>query len=253
MSPASTPQQAGRGPALGLLTRAPEPGRAKTRLAAGLNDRAAAQLAEAFLLDVAAAARAGAWTPVLFVDPPAARASLATLTGITRAKAQGPGEIGARMLAAARALETERFGPLLLIGSDIPTLTPRRLQEAFAALEGADIVFGPAEDGGYYLVGMHRPVPALFEAAALRWGESDVLAASERVARLAGLTSVRIASELDIDTVADLERLCERWHELEEAGQVPFHTERALQALQSRTAARLSPVRRTDKRTRAES
>ena len=237
-----------RGPALGLLTRAPEPGHAKTRLAAELSEDAAAQLARAFLLDVAAAARGGDWTPVLFVDPPAARDSLTTLTGISEARAQPPGDIGARMLAAARALDRDGFSPLLLIGSDIPTLTPRRLQEAFGALERADIVFGPAEDGGYYLVGMHRAVPALFQAATLRWGESTVLAASERAARSVGLTSERVAPELDIDTLADLQRLCGRWPELERAGGAPRCTGRALQALQG-TGLRLLPfVPRTDRR-----
>jgi rSAM/selenodomain-associated transferase 1 len=222
-----------------MLARWPAPGRGKRRLAAAVGDDEAARLALAFLRDAArAVVTAELWRPVLFVEPSSAVVEAAARTGITEARAQGDGHIGLRMLDAARALEGEGHSPLLLVGADLPLLAPRHLHHALRALRRADVVFGPVEDGGYYLVGMHRVQPALFDDPSLSavWGGPGVLDASERLARSLGLSTARIAPELDVDTAADLDRLLERLAALE-PGDRPRHTAAALGFESARGAA----------------
>ncbi len=222
-----------RGAAVALMTRAPRPGEGKSRLAAAVGEEAAARLAGAFLLDAAAAVTGGGdWHPTLFVEPADAVPELAALTGIEDARPQASGDIGLRMLAVAAELERERYAPIVIVDSDVPTLAPHHPRDALGVLRRRDVVFGPAEDGGYYLVAMWRAQPALFTDAGIEWGGSEVLLRLERVARLAGLSSGRIAPERDIDTAADLERLRERIALLERRGEaVPRHMAAALAEL----------------------
>jgi len=85
----------------------------------------------------------------------------------------------------------------LLVGSDCPRLEPRHLREAEAALEENDLVFGPAQDGGYYLVGWRRVLPSLFEP--IPWGSGEVLEVSLRRAAEYGVTSVLLETLPDVD------------------------------------------------------
>ena len=244
----SSARTAGQGPAVGLLTRAPQPGLAKTRLAAAIGDQAAARLAEAFLLDVASVVRGGGWRPTLFVEPGAAVSEVATLVGISDARPQAEGSIGRRMLAAATTLEGEGYAPVILVGSDIPTLRPSHLGEALSALERIDVVFGPAGDGGYFLVGMRRVAPAIFDDAAVPWGRDGVLAAAERLAEREGLRTARISAEHDVDTPADLERLRARCAALAREGQAPAYTAAALAAIRPLLSAEPRGPRRREER-----
>lgn len=225
-----------RGPAVALMSRDPRPGHTKSRLTAAVGTEAAARLAEAFLLDIASAVRsAEAWHPVIFVEPPDAVARLATLTGIDDARQQTAGDIGLRMLAVASELDSDGFRPIVIVGADIPTLRATRLHQALRALRRADVVFGEAEDGGYYLVGTWRPRPALFDDAEIEWGGPAVLATSERIAHRAGLDTGRLPPERDIDTADDLDWLRDRLAELELRGEpVPAHTAAAMAALPER-------------------
>ena len=94
----------------------------------------------------------------------------------------------------------------MLIGSDLPTLPSSHLSAAFEALEaGADLVLGPADDGGYYLIGMSRPTPAVFEGIA--WGSARVLQATRAAAAAPGLRVHEIAPWYDVDTAEDLARV----------------------------------------------
>ena len=224
-----------RGPAAGLMSRAPEPGRTKSRLAASIGHEAAARLAEAMLLDAAATVRAAeGWHPVLLVEPAAAADELAARTGLEDARAQARGDIGRRMHAAFDALAGDGFAPVAIVGADIPMLTAGHLAAARAALREADVVFGPAADGGYYLAAMWEPEPALFEDRSLEWGGSRVLATSERVAQALGLRTARLTMERDIDTIEDLAWLRARLAALDGRGEpVPRHTAEALRRLGS--------------------
>lgn len=113
--------------------------------------------------------------------------------------AQGTGDLGARM---ARALRAQPPGPVCVIGGDIPGVQPRHISQAFQALGAADAVFGPATDGGYWLVGLHRTrVPAtLFQG--VRWSTEHALADS--ITSLGGASVALAATLQDVDTSADL-------------------------------------------------
>ena len=217
------------------MSRAPEPGRTKSRLAASIGHEAAARFAEAMLLDAAAAVRvAEGWHPVLLVEPAAAADQLAARTGLEDARAQACGDIGRRMHAAIEALAGDGFAPVALVGADIPMLTAGHLAAARAALREADVVFGPAADGGYYLVATWEPAAALFEDRSLEWGGWRVLATSERVAQALGLRTARLTMERDIDTIEDLAWLRGRLAAFEGRGElVPRHTAEALRRLGS--------------------
>ncbi|MXY98874.1 MAG: DUF2064 domain-containing protein, partial [Gemmatimonadetes bacterium] len=101
--------------------------------------------------------------------------------------------------------------PVVLVGTDIPALAAAQVEAALDALaSGSDAVFGPAADGGYYLLALRRlrddHEAALFSPA-IPWGGPDVLARSEAAAASAGLRAARIETLRDIDTAADLAAL----------------------------------------------
>ncbi|HUX26362.1 MAG TPA: TIGR04282 family arsenosugar biosynthesis glycosyltransferase [Burkholderiales bacterium] len=192
-----------------IFAKAPTPGQVKTRLIPALGGSGAAELQRRLIertLRTAAAARLGA--PELWCAPGPDDpffASCADKHGV-RLQPQGAGDLGIRM---ARALDSalESDSPALLIGCDCPALTPDYLCEAAAALAaGNDAVFGPAEDGGYVLVGVARRLSAhLFEDIA--WGTATVM--QETRARLArGNWRWReLALLWDLDRPEDLPRL----------------------------------------------
>jgi rSAM/selenodomain-associated transferase 1 len=224
-----------RGPAVGIVTRYPELGVGKTLLASAIGAEAAFELARAMLLDVCAAVRGAALChPTVFVEPADAIDAAATLTAIPDVRAQVSGDIGARMLSASTSLASDGYAPVILVGSDLPLLDPPRIHHALRALRRADVVFGPASDGGYYLVGMHRPQAAIFEDATVQWSGPEVLAASVGVAQAAGLDYGLLPDSFDVDTADDLERLREELARRELAAEpVPQHTAAALGRLES--------------------
>jgi rSAM/selenodomain-associated transferase 1 len=115
---------------------------------------------------------------------------------------QCDGDLGARMLAAL----TVANGAALVIGTDCPALTAAHLHEAADALRhGADVVVLPAEDGGYVLIGMSLPQPALFSD--MRWSTPDVMAETRRRLAAHGLTWREPATLWDLDVPDDLARL----------------------------------------------
>lgn len=197
---------------LTVLAKAPVPGRAKTRLIPALGEDGAAALAER-LLDLALdqALAAGFDTVELCVTPDADHPAVqrqAARPGL-RLSLQGEGDLGARM---ARALDRALAGGAagaLLIGTDAPALDAARLRAAAQALAQADAVTVPAHDGGYALIGLRRPAPALFEGMA--WSTAGVLAATRARAAAAGLRLAELAPLHDIDEPADLVHLPPGW------------------------------------------
>ncbi|MEL7488850.1 MAG: DUF2064 domain-containing protein, partial [Pseudomonadota bacterium] len=132
---------------------------------------------------------------VLAVDPPTAVGRGGDLWPPCYARvAQARGDLGARMGAIVDAAPP---GPVVFIGADAPGLRRHHLRDAFRALRGADAVFGPADDGGYWLLGLarRRAAPRLFEG--VRWSSAHALAdtraslpASFRIASIAPLTDI---------------------------------------------------------------
>ena len=114
---------------------------------------------------------------------------------------QVTGDLGQRIAASfARAFAggAER---VVLTGSDIPLLTVALVQQAFATLETVPAVIGPAEDGGYYLIGQRAPGAALFDGIA--WSTSAVLAQTEALARAANIQLAHLPVLADLDTIED--------------------------------------------------
>ena len=158
-----------------VFSKAPEPGTVKTRLIPALGPEGAAALHRDLTVRAIETALAASVGPVeLWCAPDASHSFFAECAQRHPVSLvdQGVGDLGARMHAAFSSLlgTCER---VLLIGSDVPALTPRYLQEADRALsEGEDAVVGPAEDGGYVLIGLRRVALQLFEGIA--WGGPDV-------------------------------------------------------------------------------
>ena len=228
-----------RGPAAGLLVRPPAPGRVQRRLAAAIGHEGAALLAEAMLRDAVAAVRsARGWRPVVFMEPGPAVRDVAALAGVRDARPQVVGGLGRRMLAALRALADDGYSPIAVLSADVPLLSARHLDAARAALTEADVVFGPAAHGGFYLAAMWEPWPELFENRTVEWGGTRVFSTVERIALARGTRFQKLAMERDVDSPADLEWLRSRIAAIEERGEAgPVHTARVLRELESSVEA----------------
>jgi rSAM/selenodomain-associated transferase 1 len=188
---------------IAILAKAPLPGFAKTRLAPVLGADGAANLQARFIERAVTTAQAAGIGPVtLWVAPPhPAFQTISALLGVALAE-QPDGDLGDRMLAAIAAAQ----GPAIVIGTDCPALTPEHLRTAARALaDGVDVVIVPVEDGGYGLIGMQEPQPALF--AGMTWSTSSVMAETRRRLTGLGLSWREPARLWDIDVPADLERL----------------------------------------------
>ena len=116
---------------------------------------------------------------------------------------QCAGDLGIRMETALRDA-LERADVAVLVGSDCPGLDRDYLRDSVSALQEAEVVFGPAEDGGFVLVACRRAVPGMF--AGVAWGGPDVLQGAKCSVAEAGLSSACIAARYDIDTPDDLRR-----------------------------------------------
>lgn len=197
--------------ALILMGKAPVPGTVKTRLCPPLSAREAADVYACLLEDVAE--ETGRLREVrrhLYHDPPD-RGDLfrggpfATF----RLRPQTGSGLGERMERAVLEAFAGGARRVVVVGSDCPALSADRIRCAFRELSNAaGAVFGPADDGGYYLVGVGAPTPFLFRG--LSWGGSAVLAASVSRCRSAGMPYALLPVESDVDTAEDLLAL-RRW------------------------------------------
>lgn len=175
-----------------LFTRWPEAGKAKTRLIPALGAQGAAdlhrRLTERTVATVRAAGlhleiRSTGADPALFRD----------WLDVDSVVDQGEGDLGERLARTAEQL------PVLLLGADIPGLLPQHLADAAAALVHHPAVIGPAADGGYWLLGLAVPMPAVFRD--MEWGTGSVLATT--LARLPAETP-QLETLSDLDTPEDL-------------------------------------------------
>ena len=205
-----------------VFAKAPLAGYAKTRLIPALGVAGAARLAERMLVHAVGQAVAADIGPVEVCAAPDATHpvfdGLAALHALALT-AQGAGDLGARMqrafarrLAATSAPAVEAS---LLIGTDAPSLDAVRLRRARDELEAHDAVFVPALDGGYALVGLRRPTPALLAALfdGMAWSTPTVMARTrERLAAL-GVRVAELEAVADIDEPADLVHVPPAWLE----------------------------------------
>jgi rSAM/selenodomain-associated transferase 1 len=203
----------GSSAALVLFARVPRLGRVKTRLARRIGSEAAlllhqALLADALLFTRRAARTSGAKALVAWDTawPPGASRSLANAARHLEPIRQGRGDLGARMRRVVRGLVARGVERLVLIGSDSPTAPRRAVSRAFRLLrEGADIVLGPAEDGGYWLLGVRADRPEIF--AGIPWGTRRVLRRTAERAAARGARVRFVGTSWDVDRPRDLLRL----------------------------------------------
>lgn len=196
-----------------IFAKEPEPGQAKTRLCPPLAVEEAARLAEAFLLDEVETfdSVSGVQVSVAYT-PPSALNTFRRLLGDERIPwmtPQGPGSLGERLYGAFAAA-CPAWWPVVVIGSDSPDLPPEVIETAFRILEedAADVVVGPAVDGGYYLLGARQAHPNLFRE--IPWSTPAVLAATLERAEEARLRVALLPVWEDVDEPADLRRLRDR-------------------------------------------
>jgi uncharacterized protein len=206
MRSSATSSDSGPRPAAHVLVmvKYPSPGAVKTRLASRIGPDAACRLFEAFIRDLAARLTLLGWPVTWAVWPPDAR--LDALVPGHRCVPQAGRDLGERLERAVHDCLAAAALPVVAIGADAPHLDPARLREAADALRGeVDVVLGPAEDGGYYLIGLRAPSPALFRGIA--WGSAGVLAATLERARDAQLRTRLLAPTFDVDDENGLEAL----------------------------------------------
>lgn len=194
-----------------VFAKAPIAGFAKTRLIPALGAERAARLAERLLGHSVQEACSAALGPIeLCCAPHADHAAFARLARLYPIElgTQGDGNLGTRMQRAlARALATRERA--LLVGSDIPAMDATYLRAAALALRDHDAVIGPARDGGYTLIGLRAPAPALFDGIA--WSTSRVIQQTrERLGRL-GLRHHELPPLADVDSAEDLAHVPREW------------------------------------------
>jgi len=187
-----------------LFTKAPESGSVKTRLAAFLGADAAAGLYEDLLHDCLEMSVSADLCPVEIYCSPSTGHDFFQYCREryrTRLQQQMQGDLGQRMSRAIRSA-LQRAEHVVLIGADCPALTADDLDSAFYALQqGTDVVLGPAEDGGYYLIGMSNHHAGLFEN--IPWSTHKVLAATKTLIREQGLSWHSLPVHRDVDTAED--------------------------------------------------
>ena len=189
-----------------LFVRWPQRGVGKRRLAREAGDGAAVRFERLMLaLLVRRLGRDARWRMRLAITPDRAAARFAAASA-SPVVPQGRGDLGVRM---RRMLAACPPGPVVLVGADLPQLRAAHIAEAFRLLGGNDLVFGPAADGGFWLVGARRSprLPPLF--GAVRWSSPHALA--DALENLPRRVSVGFAATLeDVDDAASLRRLFPR-------------------------------------------
>ena len=200
--------------ALAVMAKAPRTGEVKTRLVPPLKHEEAAALNICFLCDVTAViaelclpGQADGFAAYMPAGAEAAFDDL--LPPQFRLLAQRGANLGERLLHAAEDFFAAGYEAMCLINSDSPTLPPAVLQAAVEALRapGDRIVLGPADDGGYYLIGLKHAHRRLFQDIA--WSTPTVLASTLDRAREIGHESTLLPSWYDVDDAASLRRLCQ--------------------------------------------
>jgi uncharacterized protein len=209
--------------AIMIMAKAPQAGEVKTRLCPPLSPQAAMTLYQAFLRDkIAQVESLEAASPTIAYTPAEGRSVFAALApGFTLIAQQGA-DLGERLANAFAQCFAAGHAGVIAIDSDTPTLPTDFLQQAIALLSmpKVDVVIGPSDDGGYYLIGLRALHHELFENMA--WSTAMVAPETVRRATAKGLQVAWLPPWFDVDTPEDLERLQSTLAYT--PGQAPWHT-----------------------------
>ena len=189
-----------------IFTRYPTPGKTKTRLIPALGEAGAAALQRQMTEHTLGRAQVCQQQRSLAIEicfTGATQAAMTTWLGPQWAyQSQGTGSLGDRLEQAFRRAEKIGYSRTVVIGIDCPALEVAHLNQAFEQLGDRDVVLGPAADGGYYLIGLKRPVAALFQSIA--WGTETVLTQTVAAAEAAALSIAYLEVLKDVDYPQDL-------------------------------------------------
>lgn len=193
--------------ALLVVAKRPAPGRTKTRLTPPLSPQQACALYECFLKDTLDLVREiPSVQPVIAYLPAYEKAYFNNLAPDFELLEQAGSDLGSRLDNALTRYLTGGYGKVVIMNSDGPTLPPSYLQMAFETLErDADVVLGPCEDGGYYLIGLKQPAPRLLRD--VRMSTAHVTADTLTLAEEMGLQAALLPCWYDVDDVDSLARL----------------------------------------------
>ncbi|MEQ9624941.1 TIGR04282 family arsenosugar biosynthesis glycosyltransferase [Coleofasciculus chthonoplastes] len=191
-----------------IFTRYPEPGKTKTRMIPALGEKGAAKLQRQMTENtLAKAKKLQAFHPVS-VEIHFAGGNQQLMQAWLGADViyyqQSEGDLGKRMASAFEKSFAAGMTGVVIIGTDCPDLNPQIMAEAFKFLETQDLVLGPAQDGGYYLIGLRRLIPELF--VGIHWGTSQVRQQTVEIADNLGLAIASLPILHDIDRPEDLGR-----------------------------------------------
>ena len=193
-----------------LFIKAPFTGRVKSRLAAAVGEEAALALYKNFILDIIDALRTSGYPFRIFFYPPDAKEAITTWLVGYPAVPQDGSDLGERMELAFRKTFLEGYTSAILIGSDIPDLTPAVFHEALESLNENDAVIGPADDGGYYLIGFNQRSfqPSIFRG--IPWSTDTVFRKTMDILHESSLRVYLVPQWKDVDTLEDLKAFFER-------------------------------------------
>jgi hypothetical protein len=195
--------------ALAIMAKRPQAGEVKTRLCPPLTPEEAAQLTRCFLLDkLDQVRRFPSVARFVAFSPPDAEEFFGTQTGDAFSLLPQAGvDLGERLADLSAQLLGTGFTAVIIIGTDSPTLPDAVIHEAHEVLNWdlADVVLGPVDDGGYYLIGLRQPSLFLFHGIA--WSTDTVLSQTVAKARMAGLRTHFLPAWYDVDVESDLRRL----------------------------------------------
>lgn len=197
--------------ALIVVAKEPQAGQTKTRLCPPLNGEQAAELYRCFLLDtLELMLRVEIARPILAYTPDEAEPFFRGFAppGFAFTPQVGAG-LGERLDHVLTHCLHNGYEQAVVMDSDSPTLPVEVLEQAFRVLEDpqVDVVLGPCEDGGYYLIGIKAPCPALFQGIA--WSTATVTAETRQRAEEQGLRVVCLPQWYDVDVYEDLQRVAE--------------------------------------------
>lgn len=192
----------------GIFAKYWRPGTVKTRLAATVGADLAAEFHRVCLETLLMRLDGVAQRHVLAVWPPEDRAEFQAISPASWNLAeQAGGDLGSKMAAYFEAALAAGATKTVLIGADSPTISPDVIQKAFGALDDNDVVLGPCDDGGYYLVGCRAPLAPIWDGVA--WSTPDVWPQTIKALRQAQRTWHELPQGFDVDRIDDVRRLNE--------------------------------------------
>ena len=202
-----------------IFVKFPEAGKVKARLSRDLDENTVCSLYKSFVLDLLDTLKKGSYTFRIFFYPPGIEEKVADWLGKDLFYFPQAGkDLGERMKRAFICVFSQGYSEVLLIGSDIPDLQGRIIDEAFEGLKNNEAVVGPAFDGGYYLIGFKKDtfLPEIFQG--IHWGTDTVFEKTMKIFKSIDYRVHVLTRWRDVDRIEDLKALFERNRHTEFSG-----------------------------------